>query len=73
VKPSIAPSTITNIKAIEVPWFLASKVILWFHRCQRLLRSLTKITAALIANEYSGSISDWDSMAGVDSTGLWYP
>jgi hypothetical protein len=59
VEPSIAPSIITDIKAIEVPWFLASKVILWFHRCQHLLRSLTETTASLTADECNGTNSGY--------------
>jgi hypothetical protein len=70
VEPSIAPTSINDIKAIEVPWFLASKVILWFHRCQRLLRSLTETTASLTADECNGTNSDWNSMGSLESGGF---
>jgi hypothetical protein len=61
--PSIAPSTIIDIKTTGVPWFLAYKVILWFHRCQRLLRTPS-------ISHRNLSISDRNSMTGLESRGF---
>jgi hypothetical protein len=70
VEPSIAPSTINDIKTTEVPGFFMPKVILWFHHCQRLLRSLTETTASLTADECNGTNSDWNSMGSLESGGF---
>jgi hypothetical protein len=61
VQLSIAPSTINDIKTTEVPWFLVPKVILWFHRCQRLhqlLGSLNNNPVTLTANECRDSTTE---------------
>jgi hypothetical protein len=64
-KASIAPSTITSIKATEFPWIFVPKVILWFQWCQHLQQFQWSSLAAI---DFGDFISGWGSMAAVD---LW--